>query len=58
MTTPETPSPMGALEKARDTFRHYGDLHAAKPDMDKAGRNYALAVEMQEAIDALIETKP
>jgi len=41
-----------ALEKARDTFRHYGDLHAAKPDEVKAKRNYDLADEMDAALKA------
>lgn len=40
----------GALEKGRDTFVHYGDLHAAKPDPVKASRNYALACEMDTAL--------
>lgn len=31
---------------ARDTFDHYGDLHAAKPDPVKASRNYELAKQM------------
>jgi len=39
-----------AVTKARDTFRHYGDLHAAKPDEVKAKRNYDLADEMQAAL--------
>lgn len=39
-----------ALEKAEKTFRWYGDLHAAKPDTEKAARNYELADEMRAAI--------
>lgn len=40
-----------ALIEARDTFRHYGDLHAAKPDMVKAQRNYDLADRMEAALN-------
>lgn len=39
-----------ALETARDTFTHYGDLHAAKPDETKAERNYNLARIMNVAL--------
>lgn len=39
-----------ALNKARLTFSHYGDLHAAKPDPVKAQRNYDLADEMLAAL--------
>ena len=42
-----------ALEKARDTFQRYGDLHNAKNTPDghqKAAVNYALALEMDEAL--------
>jgi len=41
-----------ALTKARDTFLYYGNLHAAKPDLEKASRNFDLAKEMQAALDA------
>lgn len=48
------PAPQGdvveALRKAEKTFRWYGDLHAAKPDHDKAKRNYDLADEMLAAL--------
>lgn len=32
-----------AAHKAEKQFRWYGDLHAAKPDLDKAARNYEYA---------------
>ena len=38
------------VRNARDVFRAYGDLHAAKPDIAKAKRNYDLADEMQRAL--------
>lgn len=44
------PAMLAALEKAEATFRHYGDLHAAKPDEAKAKRNYDLADEFRAAI--------
>jgi predicted nucleic acid-binding Zn-ribbon protein len=34
------------LKLAEETFRHYGDLHVAKPDEVKAKRNYELADTM------------
>lgn len=40
-----------AVLLAEETFWHYGDLHAAKPDMVKAKRNYGLAAEMERAIN-------
>lgn len=40
------------VEKAEQTFRHYGDLHAAKPDQIKAIRNYDLADEACQALGA------
>lgn len=40
----------GAVKEARDVFRHYGDLHAAKPDLAKADRNYNLASRMNAVI--------
>lgn len=39
-----------ALEQARDTFLRYGDLHKAKPDMEKAQRDYDLAALMDLAL--------
>lgn len=39
-----------AVTEARDTFRHYGDLHAAKPDPVKAQRNYDLAARQDAAL--------
>jgi hypothetical protein len=41
-----------ALKKAMNTFNWYGDMHAAKPDPEKAKRNYDLAVEMEKALNA------
>jgi hypothetical protein len=41
-----------ALMLARDRFRHYGDLHAAKPDVAKATANYELAQMMEYAVKA------
>lgn len=42
-----------AVILARDTFSHYGDLHAAKPDDHKATANYKLAAKMNAAIENL-----
>lgn len=39
-----------AVALARDTFGHYGNLHAAKPDNEKAERNYALRNQMVTAL--------
>lgn len=39
-----------AVILARDTFNHYGDLHAAKPDDHKATANYKLAAKMNAAL--------
>lgn len=39
-----------AVDRAAEVFIHYGDLHAAKPDMVKAKRNYDLAGEMAVAL--------
>lgn len=39
-----------AVILARDTFSHYGDLHAAKPDDHKATANYKLAAKMNAAL--------
>lgn len=39
-----------AVEKAEKTFIWYGELHAAKPDPDKAMRNFGLAGEMRQAL--------
>ena len=33
----------GLLEECEVLFRWYGDLHAAKPDAEKAKRNYDIA---------------
>ncbi len=44
------PEMLEALEKAESVFRHYGDLHAAKPDEVKAKRNYDLADELRALI--------
>lgn len=35
---------------AEQKFREYGDLHAAKPDMVKAQRNYDLADQLRNAL--------
>jgi hypothetical protein len=40
----------GAVQKAADTFQHYAELHAAKPDAAKAARNYDLEREMRQAL--------
>lgn len=40
-----------ALREARDTFNHYGELHAAKPDKAKADANYAKAATMHRALN-------
>lgn len=43
-----------AVAKARDVFRHYGELHRAKGSQDgddKATRNEDLAAEMQAALE-------
>ncbi len=42
----------GAVMLAEQTFQQYGDLHAAKPDMIKANRNYELAHQMRAALDS------
>lgn len=39
-----------AVALADNTFRWYGDLHAAKPDPEKAKRNYDLANKMASAL--------
>lgn len=44
--TDTTADLVAALEEAERTFRWYGDLHAAKPDAEKAQRNYDLADRM------------
>ena len=44
------PTMAEALEEAAKTFRHYGDLHAAKPDPMKAQRNYEMADKMLAAL--------
>ena len=44
------PTMAEALEEAERTFRHYGDLHAAKPDPVKAQRNYEMADKMLAAL--------
>lgn len=40
-----------SVKIAEDTFKWYGDLHAAKPDMEKAARNYELADEMSRTLN-------
>ena len=45
-----------ALEKSRDTFRRYGDLHSAKATRDadqKAAVNWALSMDMDETISEI-----
>ena len=39
------------VAKAEAVFRWYGDLHAAKPDMDKAQRNYDMAGAARAALN-------
>lgn len=40
-----------ALVDAERLFRHYGELHAAKPDEAKAARNYAMADRLAAVIE-------
>lgn len=40
-----------ALSLAAVTFQRYAELHAAKPDHDKAAANYDLAYKMRCAMD-------
>ena len=51
-TTPDFPAAeaLAMLKEAAATFEWYGDLHAAKPDPDKAARNYELARRCQAVI--------
>lgn len=42
-----------AVQLARETFRRYGDLHAAKPDLAKADANYKLAQRMELALNEM-----
>lgn len=44
-----------AVKEAAEQFRWYGDLHAAKPDDEKAKRNYDLEEKM---LDALLSFTP
>lgn len=44
------PSVIDALRLAESVFRAYGDHHAAKPDEEKAQRNYQLADTMRAAL--------
>ena len=44
------PSAIDALRLAESVFRAYGDHHAAKPDEEKAQRNYQLAEQMRAAL--------
>mgnify|MGYP001080586707 CR=1 FL=1 len=39
----EAPELLATIKEAEAMFRWYGDLHAAKPDHDKAKRNYDMA---------------
>lgn len=41
-----------AATEAEKMFRWYGDIHAAKPDPDKAARNYEMADKMAAALEA------
>ena len=45
------PDLLDIAKKAEALFRHYGDLHAAKPDMEKANRNYEMADELSSIIN-------
>lgn len=47
-----------ACRKAKLTFLQYGAHHDAKPDPEKAKRNYDLAEEMKLALDGPEEEKP
>ena len=40
------------IKEIEALFRWYGDLHAAKPDMDKAKRNYDMADKVKAMIAA------
>lgn len=47
-----------AVTEAESVFRHYGDLHAAKPDHDKAKRNYDMADRMRAALKPFRSSTP
>jgi len=44
------PTMLGDLIEAERMFRWYGDMHAAKPDAEKAERNYAMADRLAATI--------
>lgn len=44
------PTMLATLKEAEAMFRWYGDLHAAKPDHNKAKRNYDMADKCAAAI--------
>lgn len=46
-------SPIATLEHCRDVFRHYEQLHAAKPDMEKAKRNAEHAERCETALSEI-----
>lgn len=52
------PSAIDAIRLAESTFRAYGDHHAAKPDDEKAQRNYQLAEQMRAALLAAVPDAP
>lgn len=52
------PAAIDAIRLAEATFRAYGDHHAAKPDEEKAQRNYQLADTMRAALLAAVPDAP
>lgn len=54
------PDMLADLIEAERMFRWYGDMHAAKPDMDKAQRNHAMADRLAATIAKATptDTKP
>ena len=48
----QAPQLLADLIKAERMFRWYGDLHAAKPDPEKAARNYEMADRLAATIAA------
>lgn len=47
-----------AVQMAQAMFRHYGNLHAAKPDLEKAKRNYEIADQMAAALTPTAPKEP
>jgi len=51
------PTMLGDLIEAERMFRWYGDLHAAKPDPEKAARNYEMADRLAATIAKATQSK-